>query len=292
MAKQRPKTEKTEKIERAMPEVPQSRGRIAFAAMLPTYRAMATTDVFSANTDVSAAVGRALAVRETALAMRPHIVEELPKFDLANIDQLETLALAAWHCWMLRGAGADKGAKLKPLIELGTPLRGKLARAAASLRDAPDLIDADTIEAIDTIAEQQGTRTEDLAHDLVAYYDLFTSSWEKVRNNTVVTLQDLASAQSTGLLLLEAIAARSVEVPVTQDPEHPATWVDAAFTGFANAYDQIRRAATYLRWSNGDVDKLFPSLWAQAGAGRPARSDAEPAPPEPTPPEPVPTPVG
>ncbi len=195
-------------------------------------------------------------------------------------DQFETRALAAWHCWMLRGTGAEKGAKLKPLIEQGTPLRGKLARAAASLRDAPDLID---VEAIDKIAEQQGPRTEDLAHDLVTYYDLFTTLWEKIHNSTVITLKDLTDAQTTGLMILEAIAARDFEVPVTSDPEDPATWFDASFTSFANAYDQIRRAATYLRWASGDVDKVFPSLWAQAGAGRPAKSEPEPRPPEPTP---------
>lgn len=33
-----------------------------------------------------------------------------------------------------------------------------------------------------------------------------------------------------------------------------------AFTLFANAYDQCRRAATYLRWNEGDADELVASL--------------------------------
>lgn len=288
MAKQKPESGKAEKAkeggaQQAIPAAQASKGRAAFTALIQRYQEMAADDIYTVNTDVTAAVGRALAAKGNALAMRALVAEELPKFELANIDELETRAYAAWHCWMLRGTAADSGAKLKPLIDLGTPLRGKLARAAASLRDAPELVDVPTI---DKIAEQQGSRTEDLAHDLVAYHDFFTSSWEKIHNNTVITLQDLANAQTTGLLLVEAIAARDVEVPVTADPEHPATWVDASFAHFADAYDQIRRAATYLRWGKGDVDKLFPSLWAQGG-GRPPKGDAEPAPPEPTP-----TPVG
>lgn len=50
------------------------------------------------------------------------------------------------------------------------------------------------------------------------------------------------------------------------------------FTLFVNAWDQVRRAVSYLRWNDDDVDDIVPSLYA----GRTRRkTDAPPAPPEP-----------
>ncbi len=53
-----------------------------------------------------------------------------------------------------------------------------------------------------------------------------------------------------------------------------------------NAYDQVRRAVTYLQWSEGDQDILCPSLYAGRVTRR--KPAEEPAPP---PPAPAPTPA-
>ena len=43
-----------------------------------------------------------------------------------------------------------------------------------------------------------------------------------------------------------------------------------AYTLVLDAYDQARRAAAFLRWSQQDADKLVPSLWAgRGGRGKP-----------------------
>ena len=38
-----------------------------------------------------------------------------------------------------------------------------------------------------------------------------------------------------------------------------------AYTLFVRAYDQCRRAATYLRWGEEDADEIAPSLFANRG---------------------------
>lgn len=253
----------------------------AFLALLSTYQTTAPGDVRPANTDVTAAVSKALAAVSAVTALRSAIAAELPKFDLANVDALRVRALGAWHCWLQRSAAGDKTAALKPLIDQATPLRAKLARAAAALKDSDEnLVDAATV---DDIAKQDGPRTQDLANDLVRYHALFTGGWSRIERNTAIKLADLELAQTLGLLLLTALGARAVEAPTTPDAAHPATWVDASFTLFANSYDQLRRAVTYLRWKEGDVDALLPSLWAQSGAGRPAKTEPEPIDPTPAP---------
>lgn len=44
------------------------------------------------------------------------------------------------------------------------------------------------------------------------------------------------------------------------------------FTLLVRSYDQIRRALSYLRWNEGDVDRIAPSLWAGRGGSRPKQS--------------------
>lgn len=47
-----------------------------------------------------------------------------------------------------------------------------------------------------------------------------------------------------------------------------------AYTLFVNAYDQIRRAISFLRWDQGDADEIAPSLFG--GKKRRAATEAEP----------------
>ncbi len=48
-----------------------------------------------------------------------------------------------------------------------------------------------------------------------------------------------------------------------------------AYTLLVNAYDQARRAVTYLRREEKDVEKFTPSLWV--GRGRRRNGSSEPA---------------
>ena len=58
-----------------------------------------------------------------------------------------------------------------------------------------------------------------------------------------------------------------------------------AFTLFVKAYDHARRAVSFLRWNEDDVDTIAPSLYAGRGTGH--RKNVPP--PAPTPPAPAPT---
>lgn len=53
-----------------------------------------------------------------------------------------------------------------------------------------------------------------------------------------------------------------------------------AFTLFVRTYDELRRAMSYLRWHEDDVDSIIPSLWS--GKAQRKRDAADPG-PEPTP---------
>ncbi len=54
-----------------------------------------------------------------------------------------------------------------------------------------------------------------------------------------------------------------------------------AFTLLVNAYDSSRQALSYLRWKEGDLDTLAPSLFKKRPGRKPGKKDdagAEPTP--------------
>ena len=55
-----------------------------------------------------------------------------------------------------------------------------------------------------------------------------------------------------------------------------------AFSLFVNVYDQARRAVSHLRWNEGDVDDIAPSLYAGRNSG-PRRKNGDSETPAPVP---------
>jgi hypothetical protein len=47
---------------------------------------------------------------------------------------------------------------------------------------------------------------------------------------------------------------------------------------FANAYDQVRRAITFLNWKEDDLDELAPSLYAGRNNSNIRKKDSQPSP--------------
>jgi hypothetical protein len=54
-----------------------------------------------------------------------------------------------------------------------------------------------------------------------------------------------------------------------------------AFTLLLQAYNEVRRAITFLRWNEDDVETIVPSLWAGRGS-RAASEASAPVPVSPT----------
>jgi hypothetical protein len=70
---------------------------------------------------------------------------------------------------------------------------------------------------------------------------------------------------------LTAVGERE-QLPVAK--ETSAETRKRAFTLFVRSYDQLRRAAVYLRWDEGDADAFVPSIYA----GKKRTSELTPAP--------------
>ncbi|AUX30768.1 MULTISPECIES: hypothetical protein [Sorangium] len=244
----------------------------AFDKAAPEIDALERDALIPINIDIPRAVSQVLGVLPGLLALRPLIAERLPTHDVGLVDRLETYALAAWyaHLAWLSSGGPQNG--LKPLLEEAVPLRANLLGDAEALARR-GLVDAETVADI-----RAGNGHMDTASDLVALSALFSGSWSEIAGKTAATEDEVRRAGELGPELLAALGVR--EHGAAPGPSDAADKRARAFTLFVNAYDQTRRAVAYLRWNEGDVEAIAPSLYKGRGGRGASSRDTGDAPQE------------
>jgi hypothetical protein len=240
--------------------------REAFQRAVAAARALPLGELVTVDIDVPSAVTTSIGVLSRIRSFRPVIVKALPGFDLVNIDQLETYTLATAHAHAIYVAASAPPDPLAELMSDASALRDKLYSDAVALANRGLVSGA-------RLADYNGAASyENIAFDLLRLTALLRQAWPQIEGKTALALAELASADLIGAGLVKAVAAceQSPSVPtgVTQLRQR-------MFTLFANAWDQVRRALSYLRWSEDDVDTIAPSLYV----GRPRlKTDLPPAP--------------
>lgn len=242
---------------------------LAFAEVEEEMAALDPERLAPINVDIPRAAITALGAIPSLSALRPRIVKELPTFALASIDNLETYALAAFYAHLL-SLPAEAKSVHAPLIEEATKLRRTLLVAAEALADRDLLAPAQVAQI------RSGQGHIDTAGDLVALATLFTNDWHKLKTKTAITRAEVERAATLGPELLAALGVR--EHAGGKSPSQIKEQRRRAFTLLVRAYDQCRRAVTFLRWSEGDTRKIVPSLFASRSKSR--RPDAGPPPPD------------
>ncbi|MGK3986025.1 hypothetical protein WME99_23465 [Sorangium sp. So ce136] len=245
----------------------------AFDRILPEIEALSPDRLIAIKVDIPRAVSQVLGVLPGLLALRPAIAEHLQTHDVALLDRLETYALAAWyaHLQWLSSGGAENA--LKPLLAEAIPLRENLLGDAEALARR-GLLDAATVAEI-----RAGQGHIDMANDLVALSALFSASWSAITGKTAATEEEVKRAGEIGPQLLAALGVR--EHGKGPGPTEAADKRARAFALLVHAYDQTRRAVSYLRWNEGDAETIAPSLYKGRG-GRAASSSDTAAEPEET----------
>ena len=185
------------------------------------------------------------------------------------LDALRPAALA------LKQADADfdgitEGNALPPIHQ------ELLAKHAVMLKDAESLVLRGHLpaDALTNAREVRGYQaTIDSAMVLVS---VLRRSWATIGGITPITEQDLADIEAVALRLTDALATRdqaSLRGPAT---DLRLRAINDAF----RTYDQLRRMMTFLRWDEGDVDQILPSIFV--GRGRKPASDVAADPTDPT----------
>lgn len=229
-----------------LPPVSSRDAALAYAEVEAEMDALKPHELAAINVHIPRAVVTALGARPALLALRPRIVKELPFFPIASLDKLETYALAAYYADLLSAHRTGDESAHRSLVEEAAPLRSNLLVAAEALAHR-NLLDPAHVAAI-----RRGQGHLDLANDLVTLATLFRSAWGSVQYQTAITLAEVDRAAALGPELLIALTARA-----------PSETVDRrrrAFTLFARAYGECRRAASYLQWWSGNANEVAPAL--------------------------------
>lgn len=230
----------------------------AFEACAGERAALAKEELRRPNLSIPRAVRAILGAMEKILALRPAILEELPRFDISQLDRLELYARQAGHAHALHLAASTAPEAIPGLAAQVTEQRGLLEsdlRAAARR----GLLDGKPLEQLDP-----STAHDVSAFNLLALVQMARAAWPRLQGQSGITLKELDQAEALADRLITAVGLRDQETKVWEATETR----QRAFTLFLNAYNAVERAGTYLRWEEGDLDTILPPLWL----GRPRRA--------------------
>ena len=259
-------------------EANHDREREAFESTQAERDAIDSKDVAMPNLDVDNTLSTASAALPTIRGLRGS-VSTLPASDMRQFDRIEI------YIWALLYAHMAYGVATKP----PEPLPAMAARAAKK-RDLLNaevavLVKRGTIDGKQLDQLRGGVSYRHIALDLLLLVFLLQQHWSVISGRTMSTPEELTEAQVLGRALFEAVNGRE---RTSEEVIKAANDRSRAFVLLVRAYDEVRRAATYLRWHEGDVDTLVPSLYAgRTGHGKSESDKKTPVAPTPAPVAPV-----
>jgi hypothetical protein len=230
----------------------------------PELAALPDTDVAMPNVDVSASAGLALSAWSTFAPYLPQIAR-MQDVDAALIQKIPDYAwtLKFWNSAALYETAPSPG--LTALAERGYAIRERL------LGDLGALAGHGFLEAT-LLANFAGTSShQKLSDDLLGLAKLVPERWEVIRGRSAITLEAAAEASDVGAKLAVAVGGRD-RTPAAI--AHAQKQKLRAYTLFMRAYDEARRAITFLRWHEDDGDTILPSVFTTKRSQK-RREDAE-----------------
>jgi hypothetical protein len=219
------------------------------------------------NLDIPSLINTVTGAYHNLIILRPRIVT-LAEFDIARIDALETLPFALGFVHTRYEIATAPPA---PLTALATRvIEGRdVLLAGLRMLERRKFVDASVFDALHG---GQSYRTAAL-EALKAAHHLRALPAETLARSGL-TLAEIDEATSLAGDLTNELGARDLAPAVVAQVARER---QATYTLTVTAYDQARRAATYLLWNDGNVDEIVPSLYAGRGGRR--RTEPTDAPP-------------
>jgi len=161
-------------------------------------------------------------------------------------------------------AASSPAQSLDQIADTAAALRETLYSDASALAQR-NLLDGQRLEGL---KGPHGFRN--LAFDLFALSAMMRDNWPAIAGKTAIQPAELDQAETLADRILTTVGQRE------QGPAVVAASAEIrqrAFSLFVSAYDHARRAISFLRWNEDDVDQIAPSLYAGRTTGRRKNSD-------------------
>jgi len=244
--------------------------RQAYERVLPVAEAIRDEELLPVNVDVPSAVATAVGVLPKVMAYRADAAQ-LPKYDVKCFDELQLHTFAVGHAHTKFLVASAPPEVLAALNERGVALRDTMYTDATALAHR-GLISGERIAGF-----KANVGYKNIAFDLLGLSELLRENWVAINGKTAIQMSELDEAERLGQQLMDAVGNKE---------QAPARIARAQaqrqrnFTLFSRSYDQVRRAISFLRWDNDDLDQICPSLYAGRGGSR--RKEAPTPDPTPT----------
>lgn len=209
------------------------------------------------NVPIPSATQTVLGAIEEIRSLRPRLLEELPKFDIARFDKLESYSRAAYHAHSLYLIASTPPEAVPALVE-------ECSNVSSTFRaDAEALIRRGLLDG-NALRNLRGTTAyRDVALDLYNLVQVLRANWSKIEGKTAIQLQELNKAEALSNRLTLALGARE-QAPALAGPA--ALTRQRAYTLFLGTYSEVRRAITYLEPDKGD--EIAPNVYVPRGPGK------------------------
>ena len=230
----------------------------AYADLLSEIEAVPNADLIPIKIDVMLIVGNVLGALPEITRLRPEMEGAFKLFDFTRFDKLEQYARAMHHAHALWRAASKPKADLVDLATTLNDERERLLTSAEALA-VNGLVDGSRLKEIKKVS---GYRA--LAADVATLVELIRERWSVIQHKTPLSLTDLDRQAELALDLVAAVGTRDQATPSVGEASLNR---QRAFTLFVRAYEDARRAVSFLR--PDAADDIAPSLYAGRGGRKP-----------------------
>ena len=246
--------------------LPQPRLRLAFEKAKPKFTPLIQSDLLPMNFDPLLAVSTGRGALKQIMKHREAILA-LPGFNAEHLEQLETYALAAQYTQTTLLAADTPPERFAELVADATALRQRLLNDATALAQR-GLIGDGPLQAL-----KGPIGFRNIASDLGTLSILLRAASVRIAGKTCVTDAELDQAEVYSDEVIADVGERAIAPAVIAEV---ALERQKAFTLFLTTYDQVRRAVSYIRWNEDDVDTIAPSLFSGRKAKKTSSDVAAP----------------
>lgn len=191
-------------------------------------------------------------------------IAKLPLLKHTWIASVAGLASAVLYLDNARNSTTRKANEVASLAEEGSEL------VEIMIADVRAMMTRKVLPA-DSLGEYEpGNGYRNLAHNLGMLAGLCVRHWSTIEGRSGITKEDVTRASMLNEEILKVLGER---VNDNGEAAQNGMLRAQAFTLLVRAYDELRRAIAFIRYHEGDVDLIVPSLYAGRG-GRPRTEDA------------------
>jgi hypothetical protein len=253
----------------------------AFESMRAEMDALAEGELITMNFECDSAAHVARTAADAVLAQRDELSKLLPNWNFERYDSVQRYAMGAAYANSIHLVA-------QTTLSLDDQQREIQKCCDDMLAIAKVLVRRKRVSQAEHDEIAGGTGLRDSIRDARVLARILRANPWVFANGELITLDEIARAEKLADEIEDVLVERDRLAQTTATTSQTGRDRQRAFTPLFNAWNDVRRTISFLRWNERDADTIAPSLYTRVTVTR--RSKDAPA-PEPAPVEPNALPV-